>query len=392
MAIRIEEVGSGLAAGLRERGPEIEAAVLVRVYGVCDPAETKDPLYTEGLRVAVRVAIEHGVEALERGESSPPPIPTLLLSQARLAARCGVNLDTVLRRYFAGYSILGDFVLEQAERNGIAGGPALKRLLRTQAGLFDRLLAALSEEYGREASVPASNEQRRLALVQRLLDGELLDPRVLGPEFGYEPEQFHVGLVAFGQDCGDELQEAARQLDLQTMLVRRGEDTLWAWFGARRPFDVAETLAGQSCEKIAIAVGEIGHGPAAWRLTHRQALAALPIALRRPGTPVRYVDVALQASMLRDEVLVDSLRELYLVPLAQMRDGGETARLTLRAYFEADRNVSSAAEALGVSRSTVSSRLQAIEKALERPLSAASEELAVALRIDEHLPDFTMHG
>ncbi|HEX5928335.1 MAG TPA: helix-turn-helix domain-containing protein [Solirubrobacterales bacterium] len=395
MAMRIEEVRGDLVRGLRRCQPEIEQAVLVRVYGVCDPAEVKDPLYTEGLRAAVTVAIQHGIEALERSEGTPPPIPTLLLSQARLAARCGVNLDTVLRRYFAGYSILGDFVLEQAERSGMAGGAALKRLLRTQAGLFDRLLAAVSEEYEREASIPASSEQRRVTLVQRLLDGELLDPRVLGPEFGYEPEQFHVGLIAFGPDCSSGLQEAARSLDLQTMAVRRGEDTTWAWFGSRLRFGVGEALASlgaQTCAELALAIGEVGQGPTAWRLSHRQALAALPIALRRPGTPVRYVDVALQASMLRDEVLVDSLRELYLVPLAQMRDGGEMARLTLRAYFEADRNVSSAAEALGVSRSTVANRLRAIEKALERPLSTASEELAVALRIDEQDQFITVRG
>lgn len=390
--MRIDEIRDGLVARLRAQQREIERAVLARVYGVCDPTEVKDPLYTDGLRVAVTIAIEHGIEVLERSEGSPPPIPTPLLSQARLAARCGVSLDTVLRRYFAGYSILGDFVLEQAERGGMQGGPALKSLLRAQAGLFDRLLAAISEEYGREDSTPASSDQRRIALVQRLLDGELLDPRILGPEFGYEPDQVHVALVAVGPDCANELQTAARELDLQAMLVRRGEDTLWAWLGARRTFDVARALAGQPCEQMALAVGEPGLGPAAWRLSHRQALAALPIALRHPGTPVRYVDVALRASMLRDEVLVDSLRELYLAPLERMRDGGEMARRTLRAYFDADRNVSAAAAVLGVNRSTVSSRLRAIEAALERPLSTASEGLAVALRIDEDAPDLTVQG
>lgn len=390
-----EEVCNDLVSRLRALQPEIEQAVLARVHGVSDPADVKDPLYAEGLRVAVSVAIEHGIEAVQRGQGPGPPIPTLLLSQARLAARCGVRLDTVLRRYFAGYSILGDFVLEQAERSGIAGGPALKRLLRTQAGLFDRLLAAVSEEYGREASIPASSEQRRVALVQRLLDGELLDPRVLGAEFGYEPERFHVALITLGPDIATVIAEVARELDLGAMLVRRAEDTVWAWLGARRPVEVTlvhAALKARAPEQSAVAIGEGGHGIAAWRLSHRQALAALPIALRRPGASVRYVDVALQASMLRDEVLVDSLRELYLAPLEQMRDGGEMARRTLRAYFEADRNVSSAAVALGVSRSTVSSRLQAIEKALERPLSTASDELAVALRLDEHRPASQVPG
>lgn len=107
----------------------------------------------------------------------------------------------------------------------------------------------------------------------------------------------------------------------------------------------------------------------------------MPIALRQSPGLVRYTDVALLASALRDDTLAGSLEGLYLAPLAEERDGGAALRRTLRAYFMAGRNVSSAAAALGVSRQTVNSRLRAIEERIGRPLDACTAELETALRL-----------
>jgi DNA-binding PucR family transcriptional regulator len=96
---------------------------------------------------------------------------------------------------------------------------------------------------------------------------------------------------------------------------------------------------------------------------------------------VRYREVALLAAALRDDVLSSSLNEIYLAPLAQERDGGATLRQTLRAYFAAERNVSSAAARLEVSRKTVRSRLRAIEQRVGRSLDACAAEMEIALRL-----------
>jgi DNA-binding PucR family transcriptional regulator len=72
---------------------------------------------------------------------------------------------------------------------------------------------------------------------------------------------------------------------------------------------------------------------------------------------------------------------LFLAPLAEERDGGAVARQTLRAYFEAERNASSAAALLEVSRQTVGSRLRAIEERIGRPLSACANELEATMRL-----------
>ena len=86
---------------------------------------------------------------------------------------------------------------------------------------------------------------------------------------------------------------------------------------------------------------------------------------------------------LQDDLLATSLHQLYLEPLEGERDGGKVARETLRAYFAAERNVSSAAAALGVNRNTVTSRLRAIEATVGRSLAFCGSELEAALRLAE---------
>lgn len=382
MAMRIAEVRGDLAARLRERRPEIEAAILARVQAVSEREASPDPAYAHGLRATVSAAVEHGLSALEGAVDPSPQTPIVALSQARIAAQAGISLDTVLRRYFAGYSLLSDYVIEEAVRSGITRGPSLQRLLRAQASLFDRLIVAVGEEYARAEDARASSVQQRMAeRVRRLLAGELVD----SAEVPYEFENHHLGLIAAGSDAQQALGGLAKTLDRALLLICREEGTVWAWLGGRRDIRIEElerVVATGWPPGLALALGEPAHGLEGWRLTHRQARAALPIALRGAERVVRYADVALLASMLRDELLVASLREIYLVPLEEERDGGAAARETLRAYFAADRNVSSAAAALGVSRRTVGNRLRAIEERLGRPLPAVGAAVEAALCLE----------
>ncbi len=134
---------------------------------------------------------------------------------------------------------------------------------------------------------------------------------------------------------------------------------------------------------MSLAIGEPGRGVKGFRLTHRQAQAAQLVALRRPQWLTRYSDVALLAFALRDEALARSLVDIYLSPLDGPRQGSPVLRQTLRAYFAAERNASSAAVALGVARQTVENRLHRVEKKLGRLLPTCLAELEVALRLEE---------
>ncbi len=377
--MHLEQGRAALAARLRERRADIEHATLTRVYSISDPTEVADPAYAEGLRTAVSIALDHGLSAIE-GRSANLPVPPALLVQARLAARGGVSLDTVLRRYFAGYSILGDFLVQEGE---LLDKIELKAVLRSQAVLLDRLLDAVSEEYARESEFRVnSTEQRRADCARRILSGELVDVA----ELGYDFDAQHLGLLAFGPDAVQAVRGLGDALDRRLLLVQPEECTAWAWLGGGRKFDSGEIgslLARSWPEQTAVAIGEPAEGLAGWRLSHRQAAAALPIALSGPQACVRYSDVALLATVLRDGLLAASLRHLYLKPLETERDGGKILRQALRAYLAAGRNVSSAAAALGIDRHTLTARLRMAEEKFGRPLDSCMPDLETALRLRE---------
>jgi len=378
-----EAARTEVAARLRERLPEIQEAVGTRVYAISDPHQVADPAYVAGLKAALAAAVEYRLAVLELGERRAPAVPEVLLAQARLDARDGVALDTVLRRYFAGNSYFGDFLVEEAERAEVPSA-SLRGLLREQATLGDRLLAAVSAEHAREATNrPSSSVERHRELVKSLLAGELVD----SSELGYDLEGHHLALMAKGQRAEELMRDLASRLDRRLLLVRREEEAKWAcWLGGRRELGAEEALRVLREDPPAgafVTVGEPAEGLAGWRFSHLQAKAALAIAERRREPVLRYADVAVVASILRDDLVANSLRRLYLEPLAQSRDNGKVARETLRAYFEAERNISSTAAALGVDRRTVRNRLRSIEDLLGRPLRGSMADLEIALRLEE---------
>ena len=378
-----EETCSALASRLRERQPEIQAAVATRVYSIADPHDVADPAYLQGLDTALAAAVDHRLAVLEVGERHAPAVPAVLLAQARLDARDGVPLDTVLRRYFAGNALFGDFLVEEAERAEVPRSD-LRRLLAAQATLGDQLLAAISAEHAREAKTwPTSAAERRRECVKSLLAGELVDHSRLG----YDLDAHHLALMAKGEEAPEVMRVLAGKLDRRLLAVCREEEQTWAcWLGGRQPLEAERALRALGeipFDRAFVTVGEPGEGLSGWRLSHRQAKAALPIAERRGEPVLHYADVALLASVLRDDLLATSLRQLYLEPLERGRDGGKVARATLRAYFAAERNVSSTASALGVDRRTVTNRILAIEELFGRPLGDFAIELQTALRLDE---------
>jgi hypothetical protein len=370
-------------ARLRARMSEIESAIATRVYSISDPAEVSHPEYVQGLRASLSAAIEYGLSSLELGERRSPPPPPLLAAQARAAARNGIGLDIVLRRYLVGYALLVEFVIEEAHASGLGHDVGLRGLLRGQAALFDRLVDEVSQAFLREASEHVTSEkERRVARIKRLLSGESRDTSGLGYEFD---AHHHIGAIAAGSEADVAIRQLAKLLDCHLLLVSPESEIVWAWLGSSQPLDTAklEDLAHPGFPTaVSIALGECACGFAGWRFTHQQAVAALPIALDGNKQLIRYVNVALLASVLQDDLLAASLRKLYLEPLEDQRDGGEDLRQALRAYFATGRNVSSAAAMLGVSRPTVANRLTMVDTILNRPLSTVAVEMEVALRLD----------
>jgi len=367
---------------LEARRPELEHTAMAKISAIGDRNSDPDRAYVAGLRFALEAAMSYGLAAIAAPTRAPDPVPVELLSQARLSARNGVSLDAVLRRYSAGHTLLSDVLLEEAAALGL-GASELRTTLRALAARYELIVAAVSEEYEREATAePQGTDRRRYALLRRLLAGEHLDSSSLG----YELDAHHLAIVATGEQAAGALTALGERLDRRPLIAEPEAELAWAWFGGRREFSpeeldlIASHPWPSSC---ALAIGEAAEGVSGWRLSHRQAAAALPVAQRSPERCVHYPQVALLVATLGDDLLSTSLRRAYLAPLESQRDKGVAAKATLRAYFNAARNSSSAGAALGVSRRTVAARLGAVEELLERPLEQISSELEVALRMDE---------
>jgi PucR-like helix-turn-helix protein/diguanylate cyclase with GGDEF domain len=373
---------SAVASSLRGSRAEIERAVLERTTALLESPSGLDPQFVDGQRAAISAAIDFGLAAVEVGERRLADVPALFHSRARLTARSGVSLDNTLRRYFAGYTLLTDFLMREASKCGTSG-ETLQDMMRDTATAFDRLVSTVTEEYVREADVKHCTREARIAArVAALIDGELLDTADFSYEFG---NAWHLGAVVVGEGGPETMRGLAAAMGCQLLTVPHERGHLWAWLGARQQPDFAR-IEGQlgSCPAgVSIAFGEPAYGIFGWRLTHRQARAVLPVVKRVSESHLRYGEAALTASMLQDDLLATSLRELYLRPLEGERDGGLALRQTLRAYFASDRNVSSAAAALGISRRTVTNRLRAIEARINRTLSTVATEIDAALRLHE---------
>jgi len=377
----IREIRAELAARLRQRSAEIEETILERIRALYDPVEEVDPEYSVGQQEAVAASVDYALTVMEQGGDWSGPVPAAASVQARRAARNGIRLDTVLRRYATGDRLLGEFIMEEVDR---FSSRALRMVLSAQGPQVDRLMAAVAAEYMDELEQMRRSPTQRLAeRVQRLLAG---DSSIDAAALGYELDAWHVGMVVTGAKAEEAVRAIAAGLDRQLLAVPRGTGVVWAWIGGHRQLtmdEVERTLPTDISPKASLAVGEPREGVDGWRLTHSEAQAALEVMLRKPQTFTRGSDVILAAALLRNEVLTKSLLETYIAPLSARGYSGASIRETLRAYFEAGLNAATAAAALGVDRHTVQRRLRKAEAALGRRLDSCHAELEVALRLDE---------
>ena len=377
-AASLDEVRVGLAERLRSRRSEIEHAIFAYAGGESGLLGSEDAEYLVGLRAALTAALDYVLVGIGQGADRSDPIPSLVVTQAHRAARNGVDLQAVLLGCAAGQRVLAGFVVTEAD-----GLPtrALAQVLDLQGLLVERLMAEVSIEHNRELErARRSPDQRQAHLVQRLLAGELLDTA----ELGYDLDAWHLGVIATGVGAREVRRGIAAGADRQLLSVSHGEQTEWAWLGGqRRLADADLERVPPAKEGVSLVIGEPGRGIDGWRLTHRQAQAALLVALNRPRRLTRYAEEMLLAAALRDETLARSLTEIYLSPLAGQRDGGAVLRATLRAYFIAGRNATETGVSLGIVRQTVEQRLRTVDHVLGRALGTCLIELEVALRLDE---------
>jgi hypothetical protein len=229
-----------------------------------------------------------------------------------------------------------------------------------------------------------SHEQRRAEIVQRLLVCEPVDAGELA-ELRYDLDAWHVAVIVTGDSAEEAVRRLAAGLGCRILLTPCDARTVWAWLGGSRQLafsDIDRVRAAGGSSGVSLAVGEPGRGVEGWRTTHREAQGALLVAQDRPSEIVRYLDVALDAAVLQDDALADRLIGKHLCPLEDVSIGGQAARRTIRALFDAEHNVSSAASALNAHRSSVHRWRDQIEGRLGYRLHEHQAEIEVALRIE----------
>jgi hypothetical protein len=383
------EVRGALAGRLRARLPEIETAVFSRIQALAEVGREPDPLdadpsYLIGLRRAVVAAISHGIEGVEAGVDGPSTTSSAVISQARRAARAGVSIDIALRRVALGGRLLADFIMAEG---GDIPNALISEILADQGAEVDRLMARVAIEYEDEVRrLTRSSTERLAAQIAELVED---DSPMAPPDMEFDFDLWHVGLILRGAQGERFFRSFARRFGYRVLLADRGEEA-WGWLSSPRESamaDLERLLSREMPSGLAVAFGEPRAGIDGWRISHREARVALQVMLHRPQRLTRGREVILVAGVLRNDTLVRSLLDSYLVPLESNGLATQPLIKTLRAYFSVGGNAAAAAASLGVTRHTVQRRIRTVEQTLGRPLHSCYSELVVALKIVELVAD-----
>jgi DNA-binding PucR family transcriptional regulator len=228
-----------------------------------------------------------------------------------------------------------------------------------------------------------SSSQKQTARILRLLESNSLTSPT---DLDYNFDIWHVGMIFFCPDAEESARALTKSLGYRSLSAVRDEEITWVWFGSpQKPLsaDLERVLTENAPPEVSVAIGEPREGLDGWRQTHHEAQIALQVMLYQPQPITRCRDVILDSAVVRDQWLAMSLIETYLAPLDGRGNSGEVLRRTLRAYFKADRNIASAALALGVARHTVERHLHRVEAQLGQNLDTCNAQLQVALRAEE---------
>jgi hypothetical protein len=373
-------VRTALAARLQERRPEIEKTIL---SAITESANLGGDIVRAGLRVALADALDRALEEVETGggqgeRASDFELPPSLFRQVRLAARSGVGLDTTLRRFVAAGATLGEFVLQEARA---LPDFALATLQREQGVLLDRTLATVAEIYRRVEQERGPANISLAERIQRILAG---DPEA-AEGYSYPFGGWHLAAIARGSGAENALRSIAAESDLTLLALPREGELIWAWFGGHGRINAVGLLriaSGLLPENVSLVTGESHRGLDGWRLSHREARAALRVMLLRPGKVIQSSSVILLSALLGNSVLTELIRDIYLRPL-EAGDAGVRMRRTLRAYIDTGFNAASTSATLGIDRSTVQRHLRRAEELLGRHLNSCIAELKLALELED---------
>jgi hypothetical protein len=385
---RAASVDGTLRALAQELEDEIEGLVETMLPRMRSEVPDFDVDTRPELRDAERAScfgnVHTALGSLRRETVRPEAVPAEALEEARVTARAGVPLESLLHTYRVGHAVVWERAMELLDDMEIdrqARRAALTIGSRYLFGYVDRVCAAVTKEYTSERDrVLRSSIQRRVQLVRDVLSGATIGES----ELGYDLRVEHVALIASGAELDDLLHHLAQRLDRRLLTLAMTRERTWAWLGGRSELGGTqwrELLALSVPDGVRLAVGGSAAGPEGFRSSHEEALAAHRVAPLLDRAVVRYDEVALEATLLADERAARRFVARELGPLAGTDERAEKLRRTLDAYLSSAQNASAAAAMLGVNDRTVAYRLHTVEELLDRNVAVRSAELSAALRL-----------
>ena len=330
--------------------------------------------------------------------------PVAATEYARRLAQRGTPLTALLRAYRVGHVCFSDWMLRELARqagNAELISAASLSMLRMVAGYIDQTSEEMVAAYAQARENWLRNRSTaRAARIRDLLAGGRIDVGATEVTLGYRLRQYHVGLVCWVGDAASAADEITRlehaighvagnaSCPGDPVFVPRDESSAWAWLplGVRGTFDPAAT-AGVEAD-VRFAFGDAAKGPAGFRLTHRQALAAQAVALAAGlhiQRTVAFGEVAPIAMMLGSAEL---LRAWVLGTLAGLAtDDEHHARLreTLLIFLRTGGSYKTTAEQLMMHKNTVQYRIRKARESLGRPVGENRYEVELALQASHWL-------
>lgn len=314
------------------------------------------------------------------GDERPFELPPSARELALELARRHLSLPTLLTIYRAAQQASWDYAIAV-----VRGAPAEidhEALLVEFWGRAGAWLDASVEEsvvlHQAEARrIEQRGDAQRFQLVAAVLDGEDHDPVTLSAALGgYPLNQAHVALVlhALTPDGIGHLEPCARRLAgrHRTVVVRPGGRELWCWTAPHE-----HDLTGLDPALVRVSLGGPASGLAGFVAAHREARAALPVALAHPRPLTRYDDVAALTVLTADHAAARRFAERTLGDLTDPQ--ADRLRETVRAVLTTPGGAEAAARRLGVHKNTVRYRVAAAERALGGRLQERVGDLVLAL-------------
>jgi hypothetical protein len=372
----------GLIERLSARSKQIGNASAARLTGQLPKWMARNQAVWDELLVFGRTVLLAELEDFRRGVIPSNPSEADLMA-AKVAAEVGT-----LKFLLDGYQSLQRSLVEawiELVDEGVADPSVRQELLQYGSEYFSayqRKVTGFVVDAFQVSSESARGvgEQRRFQAIRRLLDGD----SVAAAQLDFDVEQYHLGVVAWGEEARGAIQELARSLGRLSLSVGALNGTRWGWISGARPLGPAaeRRLAEFRVPPgFGLAIGLDGFGDSGFRTTNSQALRARWVAQRLDLSVAFYADVAIEAlaSSNRQEArsfIAHELRGIDDDSTASMR-----IRETILAYFGAEQNAASAAAALGIHQQTVANRLRAAEERLGHPVVSRRVELETALRL-----------